>query len=153
MTARYATAEVTDRGHRAVVVAGLFAMAEAALTTVSPAARRSLAGPAARRDGSTATASDKPRHVNLLLLLRLLCEMVATTLVAMVAFAAYRVGWRAGLTAGTMTLVSYIVVGVAPRLLGGKHAYLVGRMSAPLVRWLGRALGPLASLLILVETP
>jgi CBS domain containing-hemolysin-like protein len=135
-----------------VVVAGLFAMAEAALTAVSPAraaelSRAGLRGAQALRS----TAADKPRHVNLLLLLRLLCEMVATTLVALVTFDAYQGGWRAGiLTAGTMTLVSYIVVGVAPRTLGRQHAYLVGRLTAPLVRWLGRALGPLASLLILI---
>jgi len=41
-------------------------------------------------------------------------------------------------------------VGVGPRTLGRQHAYTVGRVTAPLVRWLGRALGPLASLLILI---
>jgi CBS domain containing-hemolysin-like protein len=43
-----------------------------------------------------------------------------------------------------------VVVGVAPRTIGRQHAYAVGRASAPLVRWLGRALNPLASLLILI---
>src|SRR5690606_1576948 len=31
-----------------------------------------------------------------------------------------------------------------------QHAYPVGRVAAPLVRWLGRALGPLTALLILI---
>jgi CBS domain containing-hemolysin-like protein len=37
---------------------------------------------------------------------------------------------------------------VAPRTIGRQHAYSVGRFAAPLVLWLGRALGPLATLLI-----
>src|SRR5918998_1528925 len=49
-----------------------------------------------------------------------------------------------------MTVVSFVVVGVAPRTIGRQHAYAVGRATAPLVRWLGRALNPLASLLILI---
>ena len=41
-----------------------------------------------------------------------------------------------------MTVVSFVVVGVGPRTIGRQHAYAVGRAAAPLVRWLGRALGP-----------
>jgi CBS domain containing-hemolysin-like protein len=63
----------------------------------------------------------------------------------------YGATWSAALlTTGSMTLVSFVVVGVGPRTLGRQHAYTVGRVTAPLVRWLGRALGPLASLLILI---
>ena len=47
-----------------------------------------------------------------------------------------------------MTVVSFVVVGVGPRTIGRQHAYAVGRFAAPLVHWLGRALGPLATLLI-----
>jgi CBS domain containing-hemolysin-like protein len=49
-----------------------------------------------------------------------------------------------------MTVVSFVVVGVGPRTIGRQHAYAVGAVTAPLVRTLGRALGPLASLLILI---
>jgi CBS domain containing-hemolysin-like protein len=84
-------------------------------------------------------------------LLRLLCELTATTVVALVAVDTFGVGWTAALvTAGTMTVVSFVVVGVGPRTIGRQHAYPVGRFTAPAVRWLGRALGPLASLLIWV---
>jgi CBS domain containing-hemolysin-like protein len=97
-------------------------------------------------------ASDVVRHLNLLLLLRLVCELTATTLVALVAVDTFgAVDWRPALvTAGAMTVVSFVVVGVGPRTIGRQHAYAVGRYAAPLVRWLGRALGPLASLLILI---
>ncbi len=135
-----------------VVLAGLIAMTEAALAAVSPARAAELA-----RDGVRGArtlqvvAGDVVRHLNLLLLLRLLAELTATTLVALVAVDSFGAGWRAALvTAGAMTVVSFVVVGVAPRTIGRQHAYAVGRAVAPLVRWLGRALNPLASLLILI---
>jgi CBS domain containing-hemolysin-like protein len=135
-----------------VLLAGLVAMTDAALATVSPARAAEMA-----RDGRrgsvalAAVASDVVRHLNLLLLLRLLCELTATTLVALVCVDTYGAGWRAALvTAGAMTLVSFVVVGVAPRTVGRQHAYAVGRATAPLVRWIGRVLNPLASLLILI---
>ncbi|HEX5540594.1 MAG TPA: hemolysin family protein [Micromonospora sp.] len=135
-----------------VVLAGLFAMADAALAAVSPARAAEMA-----RDGTRGAralqivAADAVRHVNLLLLLRLLCELTATTLVALVAVDTFGAGWTAALiTAGAMTVVSFVVVGVAPRTIGRQHAYSVGLATAGLVRWLGRALNPLASLLILI---
>ena len=135
-----------------VVLAGVFAMSDAALAAVSPARAAELAREGARGARALqAVASDAPRHINLLLLLRLACELTATTLVALVAVARLGPGWAAALTtAGAMTVVSFVLVGVGPRTLGRQHAYLVGLAVAPLVRWLGRALGPLASLLILI---
>jgi CBS domain containing-hemolysin-like protein len=135
-----------------VFLAGLASMTDAALASVSPARAAEMAKEGKR--GATAlaaVASDVVRHLNLLLLLRLLCELTATTLVALVCVDTYGAGWRAALvTAGAMTLVSFVVVGVAPRTVGRQHAYAVGRATAPLVRWIGRVLNPLASLLILI---
>ncbi|HEV8173666.1 MAG TPA: hemolysin family protein [Actinoplanes sp.] len=135
-----------------VLLAGLVAMTDAALATVSPARALEMAREGQRGAAAlAAVASDVVRHLNLLLLLRLLCELTATTLVALVAVDTYGAGWRAALvTAGAMTLVSFVVVGVAPRTLGRQHAYAVGKATAPLVRWIGRVLNPLASLLILI---
>jgi CBS domain containing-hemolysin-like protein len=135
-----------------VFLAGLASMTDAALATVSPARAAEMAREGERGAAAlTAVAGDVVRHLNLLLLLRLLCELTATTLVALVAVDSYGAGWTAALlTAGAMTLVSFVVVGVAPRTLGRQHAYAVGRATAPLVRGLGRALNPLASLLILI---
>ncbi|MBF5032674.1 HlyC/CorC family transporter [Micromonospora sp. ANENR4] len=135
-----------------VVLAGLIAMTEAALAAVSPARAAELTRDGARGGRALqAVAGDVVRHLNLLLLLRLLAELTATTLVALVAVDTFGAGWRAALvTAGAMTVVSFVVVGVGPRTIGRQHAYAVGRAVAPLVRWLGRALNPLASLLILI---
>jgi CBS domain containing-hemolysin-like protein len=133
-----------------VVLAGFFAAYDSAIATVSPARAAELAREKVR--GARALqqiASDAPRYTNLLLLLRLLCELTATTLVALVVITGVASGWLAALiTAGTMTVVSFVVVGVGPRTVGRQHAYAVGRVAAPLVLWLGRVLGPLASLLI-----
>src|SRR5262245_24533512 len=125
-------------------------MTDAAVSTVSPARAAELAREG-RRGARTLQhiAADAARYTNLLLLLRLVCELTATTLVALVATGEWGAGWRAALvTAGAMTLVSFVLVGVGPRTIGRQHAYAVGRAAAPLVRGLGRALGPLATLLI-----
>ncbi|MBB5869930.1 CBS domain containing-hemolysin-like protein [Allocatelliglobosispora scoriae] len=135
-----------------VILAGLVAMTEAALGAVSAARAGEMAKEGAR--GATAlqsVASDVVRHLNLLLLLRMACELTATVLVALVAVDTFGAGWGSALiAAGAMTLICFVVVGVAPRTLGRQHAYSVGRFAAPIVRWLGKALGPLARLLILL---
>jgi CBS domain containing-hemolysin-like protein len=135
-----------------VVLAGFFAMTDAALGAVSTARAAEMAREGVRGARALqAVAGDVVRHLNLLLLLRLLCELTATTLVALVTVDTYASPWTAALiTAGAMTVVSFVVVGVAPRTIGRQHPYEVGRWTAPLVRWLGRVLNPLASLLILI---
>ncbi|GGJ74348.1 membrane protein [Pilimelia anulata] len=134
------------------MLAGLFAMSEAALAAVSEARAAELGRGGVRGARALqAVAADRARHLNLLLLLRLLCELTATTLVALVAVDSFGAGWQAALiTAGAMTVVSFVVVGVGPRTLGRQHAYAVGQAVAPVVRWLGRVLNPLASLLIVI---
>jgi CBS domain containing-hemolysin-like protein len=136
-----------------LVLAGIFAMTEAALAVVSPARAAELAREGRRGAAALqAVAADAVRHINLLLLLRLLCELTATTLVTLVAVETFNgSAWRAAVvTALAMSLISFVVIGVMPRTLGRQHAYGVGRWTAPVVRWLGRALGPLANLLIVI---
>ncbi|MBO0869890.1 MAG: HlyC/CorC family transporter [Micromonosporaceae bacterium] len=135
-----------------VVLAGLFAMSDAALSRVSRARAAEIAKSGIRAGRALeAVASDVVRHLNLLLLLRLACELSATTLVALVTVDAWGAGWLAGVvTAGSMLVVNFVVVGVAPRTIGRQHAYRVGLAAAPVVQWLGRVLGPLARLLILI---
>jgi CBS domain containing-hemolysin-like protein len=98
-----------------------------------------------------AVIADRPRHTNLLLLLRLACELGATTLVARVVINWLGPGWGAvGFTVAVMVLVTYVLAGVGPRTLGRQHPYRVALATAGLVRALARLLGPLASLLILL---
>jgi CBS domain containing-hemolysin-like protein len=91
------------------------------------------------------------RYVSLLLLLRVTCELFATTLVALVAVDQWGVGWQAAVvTGGAMTVVSFVLVGVGPRTLGRQHAYSVALRTAGVTHLLGAVLGPLTRLLILL---
>jgi CBS domain containing-hemolysin-like protein len=135
-----------------VVAAGSFAAAEAALSTVSRARVQALVR--SRRFGAGALAlvvADRPRHLNLLLLLRLSCELTATVVLTVVAVRVLSPIWLAVLVAGLgMVVVTYVVVGVGPRTIGRQHPYRVGLLVAGPVRVLGRILGPLSRLLIVV---
>jgi len=135
-----------------VVAAGGFAAADAALGTVSRARVDALVRSGWFGAGALAlVVADRPRHVNLLLLLRLSCELTATVLVTVAAVRALSSIWLAVLVAGlAMVVVTYVVVGVGPRTIGRQHAYRVGLLVAGPVRVLGRILGPLSRLLIVV---
>ncbi len=135
-----------------VVAAGGFAAADAALGTVSRARVDALVRSGRFGAGQLAlVVADRPRHVNLLLLLRLSCELTATVLVTVAAVRALQPTWLAVLIAGLgMVVVTYVVVGVGPRTIGRQHPYRVGLLVAGPVRVLGRILGPLSRLLILV---
>jgi CBS domain containing-hemolysin-like protein len=94
---------------------------------------------------------DRVRYTNLLLLLRVICELTATVLLTIVARAEFGARWPVPtLTVAVMVVVSYVLVGVGPRTLGRQHPYRVALAGAGAVFVLGRVFGPLASLLILV---
>ena len=135
-----------------VPLAGLFGAMDAALQRVSKARVEELRREGAKRAGALAeVVRERARHVSLLLLLRIACEMVAAVLGTVLLYDAWGGGWRTVLTAaGIMTVVSYVLIGVGPRTLGRQHAYSVALASAGVVRFLGRVLGPVATLLILI---
>ncbi|GAB3875801.1 hemolysin family protein [Kibdelosporangium lantanae] len=135
-----------------VVVAGLFAAADAALSAVSRARVEGLAR--SGRAGAKqllAVVIDRPRHVNLLLLLRLACELIATVLFTVACIDLIEpIGLAMFVAAVSMVVVSYVLVGVGPRTIGRQHPYAVSLVAAGLVRGLGYVLGPLSRLLIVV---
>lgn len=89
--------------------------------------------------------------MNLLLLLRMGCELTATVLATVVALRWIEPEWLALLlVAVVMALVSYVLVGVGPRTVGRQHPYRVGLIVAGPVRVLGTVLGPLSRLLIVL---
>ncbi|MGY1709261.1 hemolysin family protein [Geodermatophilus sp. SYSU D00758] len=135
-----------------IPVAGLVGAVEAALQRVSVARVDELRRDGVKRAGVLAdVVVERARHVALLLLLRIACEMVAAVLAAVVLYRLWGGGWQTVLTAaGVMTVVSYVLVGVGPRTLGRQHAYATALRAAGAVRLLGRVLGPVSTLLILV---
>jgi CBS domain containing-hemolysin-like protein len=135
-----------------VLAAGAFGCADAALGTLSVARVEELArsGRLGARNLAVVVA-DRPRHINLLLLLRLVCELTATVLVTVVCLWRIQPEWLAVLVASvSMVVVSYVLVGVGPRTIGRQHPYAVGLIAAGPVRVLGLVLGPLSRLLILI---
>ena len=115
-----------------VPVAGLFAAADAALNSVSRAHVESLVRegtPGAR--ALAKVVADRPRHVNLLLLLRLAAETTATVLVTVAFVQIFATPWVGALVAaGVMVVVSYVFIGVGPRTLGRQHPYRIGMVLA-----------------------
>ncbi|WP_176798058.1 CNNM domain-containing protein [Actinopolyspora mzabensis] len=135
-----------------VLAAGVFAAADAAIGTASHARVEELL-----RQGRAGAAqfarvlADRPRHVNLLLLLRLTCELTATVLVTvMVLEVSAAPGWSVLFAVLIMLVVSYVLVGVGPRTIGRQHPYGVGLVVAGPVAVLARLLNPLTRLLIFV---
>src|SRR4051812_21468609 len=135
-----------------VPLAGLFAAMDAALQRVSKARVEEMRREGVKRAaGLEQVVAERSRHVALLLLLRIVCETVATVLLTVVLYNLWGSSWQTVLTAsGVMTVVSYVLVGVGPRTLGRQHAYGVALASAGVGRRLGRVLGPVATLLILI---
>ena len=132
-----------------VPLGGLLACVDSALARVS----RARVDEFVREDRPHARAllevvNDRARYTNLLLLLRVSCELTATVLATIVARAEFGVRWPvAALTVAVMVVISYAIVGVGPRTLGRQHPYRVALGSAGTVRLLGRVFNPLAGLL------
>ena len=98
-----------------------------------------------------AIMDDRARYTNLLLLLRMTCELTATVLVAIVARSQFGTRWPVPvLTVALMIVICYVLIGVGPRTLGRQHPNSVALAGARAVRLLGRVFNPLAALLVLL---
>jgi len=136
-----------------VVLAGLFSAADAALGPFSLARAEELLED--RRAGArrlVALLADPPRYLNTVLLLRLLCEISATVIVALLVR-----HWFGGAGPATyvtaiavMLVISFVAIGVGPRTVGRQHNERVALAVAAPVVAVARVLGPIPQLLILV---
>ncbi len=135
-----------------VLLGGAMACLDAAFARISVARVDELVREDVKHARTLATVvADRVRHANLLLLLRVSCELTATVLVTIFARSVFGQRWYVvAATVAIMVVVSYVIVGVGPRTIGRLHPYRVALATAGLVRVLGRVLGPLASLLILL---
>ncbi|MFI9505211.1 hemolysin family protein [Nocardia sp. NPDC052566] len=134
-----------------VPVGGVFAAIDSALNTVSPARVDDLVR--VDRPGAVRLSrviADRPRYVNLMVLLRILCEITATVLLAAALITMLEDEWALLITAIVMVLVDYVVIGVGPRTLGRQHAYSIALGAALPLQFIGRLLGPVSRLLILI---
>ncbi len=134
-----------------IPLGGLLACVDSALARVSVARVEEFLRE--QRKGAKALRTimqDRVRYTNLLLLLRVFCELTATVLATIVARSQFGTRWPVSLiTVLVMVVISYVVVGVGPRTMGRQHPNAVALAGARAVRLLGRMFNPLASLLIL----
>jgi CBS domain containing-hemolysin-like protein len=135
-----------------IFLAGCFAASETALSRVSRGRAVELA--AQRRRGAAAlaaVAADPAPTLSVATFLRVATDAAASVVIAVVTFQLTGVTWRGALVATAMiTALSFVGVGVGPRTVGRLHSERVGLLAAPVLVWLGRVLGPLTRLLVLV---
>ena len=149
------TADIWQLGSAALLVllAGLFSAADAALGSFSRARAEEMK--AEGRGGAARLVrllDDPARYLNTALLLRLLCEVSAIVLVTTWVRDAFGGAWLPSVltTIGVMLVVSFVVIGVAPRTLGRQHDAKVALLAAGPVSLVTTILGPIPALLIML---
>ncbi|MGW5571649.1 hemolysin family protein [Nocardia thailandica] len=134
-----------------VGIGGLFAGIDAALNTLSRARLDDMV-----RDERTGAArlrrivDDRPRYVNLTVLLRVVCEIAATVVLAAALIGIWDQTTALIVTGVIMAVVSYVAIGVGPRTLGRQHAYSIALAAAVPLQIIGIVLNPVSRLLILL---
>ncbi|MGV0717143.1 hemolysin family protein [Mycolicibacterium sp. XJ662] len=134
-----------------VGLGGLFAAVDAALSTVSPARVDELVRD--ERPGAVRLAkvmAGRPHYINLIVLLRIACEVGATVLLAAYLDDHLGVTWGLVTAAAIMVVVSFVVIGVGPRTLGRQHAYTIALLAALPLQALSLLLTPISRLLVLI---
>ncbi|MFD4179804.1 CNNM domain-containing protein, partial [Rhodococcus sp. NPDC058514] len=134
-----------------VPLGGLFAAIDSALNTISPARVEDMAKdsrPGAQR--LLAVVADRPRYINLMVLLRILAEITATVLLAAALLDLLERSWALVITAVVMVLLDYVAIGVGPRTIGRQHAYSIMLAAALPLQVIGVVFSPISRLLILI---
>lgn len=134
-----------------ILLGGLFAAIDAAIGTVSTARVAELVRD--ERPGAARLArliAERPRYVNLVVLLRIACETTATVLLVGHLYDLLPFTWALVAAAAIMTVISFVFVGVGPRTLGRQNAYSIALASALPLQAISVLLTPISRLLILL---
>jgi CBS domain containing-hemolysin-like protein len=134
-----------------IVLGSVFAAIDAALNTVSMARVHELVRE--ERPGAVRLAKvmvDRPRHINLVVLLRIICEIAATVLLAHYFYRGLSRDWGLLAAAAIMVVVSFVVIGVGPRTLGRQNAYSIALASALPLQLISFLLAPISRLLVVL---
>ncbi|MGV0794559.1 hemolysin family protein [Mycolicibacterium sp. XJ1819] len=130
---------------------GLFAAIDAAVSTVSIARVEELVRE--ERPGAVRLdriIAERPRYINLVVLLRIACEVSATVLLAAYLDDYLGVSWGLVFAAAIMTVVSFVVIGVGPRTVGRQNAYSISLAAALPLQAISIVLTPVSRLLVLL---
>jgi CBS domain containing-hemolysin-like protein len=132
-------------------VGGLFAALDAAISTVSLARVEELIRD--ERPGAARLArviAERPRYINLIVLLRITCEAAATVMLVAYLYEDLGLEWGLIVAAAIMVVVSFVAIGVGPRTLGRQHAYTISLASAVPLQMISVLLTPISRLLVLI---
>ncbi|CDO33154.1 hemolysin family protein [Mycolicibacterium porcinum] len=130
---------------------GLFAAIDAALSTVSIARIEELVRderPGAAR--LNRVVAERPRYINLVVLLRITCEISATVLLVSFLDGHLGVSWGLVASAAIMVVTSFVAIGVGPRTVGRQNAYSIALISALPLQAISVLLTPISRLLVLI---
>ena len=134
-----------------ILLGGLFSAIDAAVSTVSMARVEELVRD--ERPGSVRLiriVTERPRYINLVVLLRIACEATATVLMVDYLNDTFGLRWALFGAAAIMTVASFVGIGVGPRTLGRQHAYSIALGSALPLQAISVLLAPISRLLILL---
>ncbi|OHV03995.1 hemolysin family protein [Mycobacterium talmoniae] len=134
-----------------VCLGGLFAAIDAAIGTVSLARVDELVRE--ERPGAVRLArvmAERARYINLVVLLRITCEITATALLVFLLHAVLGLDWGLFAAAAVMVVTSFVVIGVGPRTLGRQNAYSIALAAALPLQVISVLLAPISRLLIVV---
>ncbi len=137
-----------------VVLAFVLVAAETAIGRVSRSRADEMArdNPSRRTERLPGLLEERARYVNAILLLHTLFAVGATVIVSYLCI--WEATWSPSVgifvALGTMTVVMFVALGVAPRTLGRQHADRIALRSARLAMVAAAVLGPLVSSLILI---
>ncbi len=130
---------------------GLFAAIDAAISTVSIARVEEMVRD--ERPGAVRLArviNERPRYINLVVLLRIACEITATALLVDYLYEHLGLDWGLIAAAAIMVVISFVLIGVGPRTLGRQHAYTFALTAALPLQAISVLLTPLSRLLVLI---
>ena len=130
---------------------GLFAAIDAAISTVSMARVEELVRD--ERPGAVRLVrvmAERPRYINLVVLLRITCETTATVLLVAFLYEYLPLGWALVAAAAIMVVVSFVAIGVGPRTVGRQNAYTISLLAALPLQAISVLLTPISRLLVLI---
>jgi CBS domain containing-hemolysin-like protein len=132
-----------------VIAAGLAAAAEVSTSTISRVHAAELVRTRRRHADRLARISEDPaRYLNTATLVRVVCEITATVLVVLAFSRALPGALALVLAALAMTAVSFVLVGVAPRILARRHPENIALAIARPLTVVTSLLGPVPTALI-----
>ena len=130
---------------------GLFAAIDAAISTVSIARVEEMMRD--ERPGAVRLArviNERPRYINLVVLLRIACEITATALLVDFLYEHLGLDWGLIAAAAIMVVISFVLIGVGPRTLGRQNAYSIALGAALPLQAISVLLTPISRLLVLI---